>query len=136
MATLNGGSESAQFCGLDRFTAFTAAGEPQLDTEDEELAGTFPRVVLAVGEDSREQGAGTLYVTTRSVHTHDLQIRPAGCLQQQQQPASEPAGFCLQTDHMVQTRSRWLLCTLRSDQHARSVSRSRACEAALHIRPA
>lgn len=82
MATLNGGSESPQFCGLDRFTAFTEAGEPQFESEDEELAGSFPSVVLAVGEDSREQGAGTLYVTTRSVHIHGLQTGSAGCLQQ------------------------------------------------------
>ncbi|KAK9852320.1 hypothetical protein WJX84_001854 [Apatococcus fuscideae] len=67
MATLNGGSDSDQLFGLDRFTAVSASGEPQLGEEDEELAASFQRVVLAVGEDSREQGTGTLYVTTRQI---------------------------------------------------------------------
>ena len=69
MATLNGGSDSDQLSGMDCFTAVTASGEPQLDEEDEEMSGAFPDVVLAVGEDSREQGASTFYITTRSARS-------------------------------------------------------------------
>ncbi len=65
MSVLNGGSVSQQFYGLDHFSAVTASGDPELLQDGEELYSNFGDVTLATGEECREQGAGTLYVTTR-----------------------------------------------------------------------
>ena len=124
---MNGNSNSELFYGMDHFTAVTASGQPELDQDDEELADSFANVALAVGEDSRDQGAGTLHITTRQA---DGQLSHTHC-----QPTIQTVILraVLQKNHLVQRRSGRLLRSLQQNQHACGITRRGACKGPMHI---